>query len=73
LRAKTQRRVGHLDLFPTLLDLAQVEWQGQRTRESLIRPDWTERPRPIQSLDHQDRDYDEMRRAEQSAAASAPK
>ena len=73
LRAKAQRHVGHRDLFPTLLDLARVEWQGQRTSESLIRPEWTERARTIQSLDGHDRDHDEMRQAEQSAAASAPK
>lgn len=61
LRARRSAPINHLDLMPTLLDLAGVEADGIAPRESLCSPDWQPRVRRLRQIDGPGWDYDAIR------------
>lgn len=73
LADKRERRVGHRDVFPTLLELAGIEWDDHGLRPGLTHPEWREHPRKLHgpSLAVQ-WDYDELLQREQGPGCKAP-
>ena len=47
LRANRQKKIGHAAVFPTLLDLGAVGWDGDDTSHSFASPSYIERPRKV--------------------------
>lgn len=47
LRANTGKRVSHLNIFPTLLEMAAIQWEGHAPGESLAAPDFREHARKL--------------------------
>lgn len=61
LSAHAKAPISHVDLMPTLLDLAHVEADGVSPQESLRSPDWRPRPRLLQQIGGPGWDYDKIR------------
>jgi glucan phosphoethanolaminetransferase (alkaline phosphatase superfamily) len=47
LRANRLKKISHAGVFPTLLQLGAVSWQGEDARRSLASPTYTESPREV--------------------------
>jgi glucan phosphoethanolaminetransferase (alkaline phosphatase superfamily) len=47
LRANLGRKIAHPALFPTILDLAGIDWHGKAAGQSLADPGFIERPRLV--------------------------
>jgi len=50
LREHLQARIGHVDVFPTLLDLGRVDWDGCRAQDSFASSAFVARPRRLATL-----------------------
>ena len=64
LRPLTERLhapISHIDLMPTLLDLAGVDAEGLRPEHSLLSPAWRPHPRHLQQIAGPGWDYDAIR------------
>lgn len=74
LQSRSTEPVGHRDLFPTLLDLAAIDWANATGRASLASTSWRPSPRLLETFESLGPDFDELRRQEQDCrgAASAP-
>jgi glucan phosphoethanolaminetransferase (alkaline phosphatase superfamily) len=48
LQANRARRISHVQVFPTMLDLGGVAWDGRVARDSFAAPEYAESPRPVQ-------------------------
>jgi glucan phosphoethanolaminetransferase (alkaline phosphatase superfamily) len=73
LEEKRERRVGHRDVFPTLLELAGIDWDEHAAHPGLANSEWREHPRKLHgpSLAVQ-WDFDELLQREQGAGCKAP-
>jgi len=47
LRANRQKKIGHAAMFPTLLEIGAVGWDGNDTSHSFASPSYIERPRKV--------------------------
>lgn len=62
LQAHRSSKLSHLDLFPTLLDLARIGWDGQAAGDSFAARDFKPKPRVLMGLgDRQAGDADQVR------------
>jgi len=57
--ANTQKKISHINIFPTILDMARLEWDSQSAKNSFASTEFTEKRREIISLPHQD--YDSLK------------
>ncbi len=51
LREHLQEKIGHVDVFPTLLDLGRVDWAGARPEDSFASAAYVAKPRRLANLD----------------------
>lgn len=70
LQARSTYPVGHRDLFPTLLDLAGIEWMNAASQASLSSASWKPRERLLETFDALGPDFDELRRQEQGCTSA---
>lgn len=62
LQAHRASKLSHLDIFPTVLDLARVRWDGQAAGDSFAASDFKPKPRVLMDLsDRQVGDADQVR------------
>lgn len=61
LRQRRMAPISHLDLMPTLLDLAGVDADDIAPAESLRSPDWRPRPRQLYQIDGPGWNYEDVR------------
>lgn len=61
LQQRRMAPISHLDLMPTLLDLAGVDADGIAPAESLRSPDWRPRPRRLRQISGPGWNYEDMR------------
>jgi glucan phosphoethanolaminetransferase (alkaline phosphatase superfamily) len=61
LQAHVHSKISHANMFPTVLDLAGVAWQGADPRQSFAAPQFTEGPRLVRSNGGQQVDFDTLR------------
>ncbi|KQY85392.1 MULTISPECIES: phosphoethanolamine transferase [Roseateles] len=64
LRMRTAEPVGHRDLFPTLLDLAGIDWAHAARHVGLASSSWLPHERLLETFDGLGPDFDELRRTE---------
>ncbi len=73
LAEKRERRVGHRDVFPTLLELAGIEWDDHASNPGLTQPSWREHPRKLHGPSlATEWDFDELLQREQGPACKSP-
>jgi glucan phosphoethanolaminetransferase (alkaline phosphatase superfamily) len=62
LQAHRTSKLSHLDVFPTVLDLARISWDGQLPGDSFASGSFQPKPRPLMDLsDHRVGDADLVR------------
>lgn len=61
LQANTGRKISHANMFPTMLDLGGVDWQGADARRSFASPHYTESPRRVRQNGTDHADFDTLR------------
>jgi len=47
LQANRDRKITHTQIFPSLLEIADIDWDGRDSRESFASPSFTEGPRKV--------------------------
>lgn len=61
LQANVQKKISHTNVFPTLLEMGGVEWDGKSLRVSLASTEFTEKNRKTHGGDRVERDYDGLK------------
>lgn len=60
LQANTKKKISHTNVFPTLLDLGGVKWDGQSLNNSFASAEFIERNRKTHGGNGVERDYDSL-------------
>ncbi len=61
LQSHLRSKISHANMFPTMLDLAGVAWQGADPRQSIAAPQFTEGPRPVRGIGIDRVEFDTLR------------
>jgi glucan phosphoethanolaminetransferase (alkaline phosphatase superfamily) len=61
LKANHTRKISHMQMFPTMMDVGGVAWDGRDPRNSFASPHFSEGPRQVQFDMEQKVDYDSLR------------
>ncbi|WP_457445948.1 phosphoethanolamine transferase [Roseateles sp. P5_E4] len=73
LSVRREQRISHRDVFPTLLELAGVDWDDHAQRPGLANPAWHEAARTLYGPTVTTQwDFDELLRREQGPACRPP-